>query len=311
MLVTPRAFVVIVNYNGERWLPACLDALTQTDYASFSVIVVDNASTDNSRSLIADHYSQVTLLAEKQNLGFSAGNNVGIRYALAQQADYVVLLNPDTRVEPDWLARLVEIGEQQPRLGILGALQLSYDGDEFNSWTRTALMPEQQALLLDISRCPAWLEMEWVEGSCFAIKREVLRAVGLFDPVFFSFYEEIDYCRRARYHGFLTGLVTQSRFHHYRGGVWEADRASRAKRDFQCDKSQFIYSLTAPDQALLKNIFSYVRTFLVKGKEALVSMRYKRLLALAWMQLSIGRDSLIIWRKWRADRLKLTGYGAI
>ncbi len=309
--MTPRVVVVIVNYNGARWLPPCLDALTRTDYTNFSAIVVDNASTDNSCAIITDYYPQVTLLAEKENLGFSVGNNVGIHHALAYQADYVVLLNPDTKVKPGWLSRLIEVGEQEASLGILGALQLSYENDEWNSWTRAALKPEQQALLLNKTDCPSWLEMEWVEGSCFAIKRQVLEAVGLFDSIYFSFYEELDYCRRARHHGFLTGLVTQSRFHHQRGGVWESDEDKRVARAYQCDKSQFIYSLTAPNQAIVSNLINYAQTFLVKGKEALVAMRYAQLLTLAWMQLSILRQSLAIWRKWRADRLKLNGYEAI
>lgn len=309
--MSPRIFVVVLNFNGARWLTACLDALLQTTYPSFSIIVVDNASTDDSPNLIRERYSEVILLQRHRNDGFSAGNNEGIHYALERQANYVVLLNPDTKVKPDWLSRLIEVGEREPHLGILGAVQLRYESDEWNSWTRTVLKPEQQALLLDQKHCPTWLEMEWVEGSCFAIKREVLQSVGLFDPIFFSFYEEIDYCRRARYHGFHTGLVTQCRLHHYRGGVWETTSESQTARDYQCDKSQFIYSLTAPDRAITKNLINYGRTFLVKGKEALTTMRYARLLTLAWMQLSIWCLGLVIWRKWRADRLKLTGYGAI
>lgn len=307
----PQAFVVVLNFNGARWLAACLDALLQTTYSNFSIIVIDNASTDDSPSLICERYPEVTLLQQYQNNGFSAGNNEGIRYALERQADYVVLLNPDTKVKPDWLSCLIEVGEQEPKVGILGAVQLRYDEDGWNSWTHTALTPEQQALLLDKKHCPAWVEMEWVEGSCFAIKREVLQAVGLFDPIFFSFYEEIDYCRRARYHGFQTGLVTQCRFHHHRGGVWAATQEKQMSRDYQCDKSQFIYSLTAPDRAMARNLLNYGQTFLVKCKEALVAMRYTQLLTLAGMQLSIWCQSLAIWRKWRADRLKLTGYGAI
>ena len=307
----PCVYVVVLNFNGVRWLTACLDALLQTTYANFTVIVVDNASTDDSVNLIRERFSDVILLLQNRNDGFSAGNNQGIRYALERHADYVVLLNPDTKVKPDWLSHLIEVGEQLTHVGILGAMQLGYDDDDWNSWTRNVLKPEQQALLLDDNRCPAWLEVEWVEGSCFAIKREVLQAVGLFDPIFFSFYEEIDYCRRARYHGFSTGLVTKSFFHHYRGGVWAATQKKQTVRDYQCDKSQFIYSLTAPDQAIAKNLINYGQTFLVKGKEALMGMRYARLLTLAWMQFSILRHGRTIWRKWRADRLKLTGYGAI
>ncbi|NOT64034.1 MAG: glycosyltransferase family 2 protein [Acidobacteria bacterium] len=309
MLVSPRVFVVIVNYSGARWLRPCLDTLLKTSYVNFSVIVVDNASTDNSREIITEHYSQITLLAEKQNLGFSAGNNIGIRYALACQADYVVLLNPDTKVKPNWLTALIDVAEKEPDVGILGGVQLRYDDDEWNSWTSAVLSSRQKDLLTDSARCPAWLEMEWVEGACFAIKRTVLEKVGLFDAIYFSFYEELDYCRRARYHGFRTALVTGCRLHHFRGGVWQADEQRRRMRDYQCDKSQFIYSLTAPDKSLLGNLRNYFVTLAVKAKEALLALRCRHFFALALMQFSVWRNGAALWRKWRADRLRLSGYG--
>jgi GT2 family glycosyltransferase len=308
--VIPSVFVIILNFNGSRWLPACLDTLSQTSYSKFSTVVVDNASTDDSRSIV-EKYSQITLLENLQNNGFSVGNNLGIRYALAQQADYVVLLNPDTKVKPSWLSEIISIGEQQPSIGILGAVQLNYEGDELNAWTKTMLQPAQQALLVNPSADAAWVEMEWVEGSCFAIKRKVLQAVGLLDPIYFSFYEEIDYCRRARYQGYRTVLVTQSRFHHYRGGIWKANKEKRLLREYQCDNSQLIYSLTAPDKAAVENILNYGKTFLVKCKEALVALNFNYFFALVYMQLSIWRNIRAIRRKWCSDRLRLTGYDRV
>lgn len=304
----PRVFVVILNYNGAPWLRPCLDAALLTAYPDFSVIVVDNASTDNSLELIAAHYPEITLFAEKENKGFSAGNNIGIQYALFHQADYVVLLNPDTKVKPSWLTALIEVGEKEPELGILGGVQLRYDDNKWNSWTLSALRPEQQALLSDSERCPVWLEMEWVEGACFAMKRAVLEKIGLLDPIYFSFYEELDYCRRARYHGFHTALVAGCLLHHYRGGVWQADAQRQAARDYQCDKSQFIYALTAPDKSLLANLANYLVTYAVKCQEALRALSCARLLALTLMQFSVWRKGFALWRKWRADRLRLSVY---
>jgi hypothetical protein len=305
LLAAPRVFIIIVNYNGARWLSPCLDAVLQTDYGNFSVIVVDNNSTDDSRAIIQGNYASVILLAEKQNLGFSSGNNVGIRYALAHQADYVVLLNPDTKVKPSWLKALIEVGEENVTLGVLGGVQLRYDSDEWNDWTNAILSSDKKARLKNA----AWLEMEWVEGACFAIKRAVLEQVGLFDSIYFSFYEELDYCRRARYHGFRTALVAGCLLHHYRGGVWQADAERKVARDYQCDKSQFIYSLTAPDKSLWANLINYVVTLGVKAKESFLAFRYRQLFHLALIQFSVWRKGAALWRKWRADRLRLSGYG--
>jgi GT2 family glycosyltransferase len=306
-LNAPNVAIVILNYNGARWLRPCLEAVLQTAYENFSVIVVDNASTDGSHHIVTEQFPSVKLFAETENLGFSAGNNVGIRHALENGADYVVLLNPDTKVKPAWLSALVAVGEQEKRLGILGAVQLRYDDDEWNSWTTTALNAAQKAALKD--GATRWQKLEWVEGACFAMKRAVLETVGLFDPIYFSFYEELDYCRRARFHGYETALVTDCQIHHYRGGVWQADAERQAERDYQCDQSQFIYSLTAPDKSLLANVGNYFVTYAVKCKEALLAFDHGQILALTKMQFTVWRKGLLIWRKWRADRLGLSLYG--
>ena len=145
--MTPHVSVVILNYNGARWLQACLDAVLATRYSKFSVIVIDNASTDDSLALIRSSYSQVTLFTQTENKGFSAGNNVGIQHALNNGSDYVVLLNPDTKVKPNWLSALVAVGERESEVGVLGAVQLCYDSEEWNSWTMTALTATQRTLL--------------------------------------------------------------------------------------------------------------------------------------------------------------------
>jgi hypothetical protein len=302
----PKASVVILNYNGARWLRACLDAVLATTYSNFSVIVVDNASTDDSLSVLRSSYPQITLVAETENKGFSAGNNTGIQAALQQGADYVVLLNPDTKVKPGWLSALIGVGEKQAAIGILGAAQLRYNNEEWNAWTTTALTAEQQALLTNGTE---WLEVEWVEGACFAMKRAVLQTVGLFDPIYFSFYEELDYCRRARYHGYRTALVTDCLVHHHGGGIWQADAQRNAARNYQCDRSQFIYSLTAPDKTLAANLLNYLVTYAVKCKESLLTFHYSQLVRLTLMQFSVWRKGLAIWRKWRADRHRLPVYG--
>jgi GT2 family glycosyltransferase len=131
----------------------------------------------------------------------------------------------------------------------------------------------------------------------------VLERVGLFDPIYFSFYEELDYCRRARFQGFETALVTDCLIHHHRGGVWQADAQRQAARDYQCDLSQFIYALTAPDKSLGGNLLNYLVTYGVKCKEALRALRFGQLVSLTRMQFAVWSKGPRLWRKWRADRL--------
>lgn len=123
----PFVSVIILNYNGKRYLPACLDALRASSYPEdcFEVIVSDNGSTDGSLELLQTQYPWVRVLANGRNLGFASGNNVAINAARGQ---YVVLLNNDTAPAQTWLENLVNVAESDPRVGMVtGRLQLFYD----------------------------------------------------------------------------------------------------------------------------------------------------------------------------------------
>ncbi len=330
----PLVYVIILNFNGSRWLQACLESLRATEYANFKTVLVDNASTDDSIGLIRRQFPEVELVANSANLGFSEGNNVAIRQALDEAADYVVLLNPDTKVTPRWLGELIAVGEREKEVGILGAVQLTYNGEEFNTWTTTALAEHLDELsgkpfsstktheentkdenskssLLRGTSCDfvedrEWIPVEWVEGACFAIKREVIERIGLLDPIYFAFYEEIDFCRRAAFQEYKTAIVPCSRIHHFRGGSWEANPAIKRERDFRCDRSQFIYNLTDPRRSLAANFGWYLRTLATKTKEAARAFSLTKAWDLARIQFDLLGSLPLLFRKWRCDRVALS-----
>ena len=127
MTDTPFVSVIIVNYNGKYFLPACLDSLRNQTYpeSSFEVIMSDNASTDGSVDFVKDIYPWVSVLENKSNLGFAAGNNVAIA---SSKGEFIVLLNNDTVPSPTWLDNLVKVAEDDPLAGIVtGRLHLFYD----------------------------------------------------------------------------------------------------------------------------------------------------------------------------------------
>lgn len=126
----PFVSVIIVNYNGAGYLPACLDALRTQSYPAdcFEVIVSDNGSTDGSCALLLDQYAWVRLLANGRNLGFASGNNVAIQAIVGKMGKYVVLLNNDTVPSPPWLESLVTVAESNPQAGLVtGRLRLFYE----------------------------------------------------------------------------------------------------------------------------------------------------------------------------------------
>lgn len=153
-----------------------------------------------------------------------------------------------------------------------------------------------------------WIPVEWVEGACFAIKREVIERVGLLDPIYFAFYEEIDFCRRAAFHGYKTAIVRRSRIHHFRGGSWEADAMIKRQRDYRCDRSQFIYNLTDPRRSLAANVGWYLQTLVTKTKEAALDFSLAKAGNLARIQFDLFSNWRTILNKWHREKTGSNGH---
>ena len=116
----PKVFIIILNYNGQDVIKKCLASVFKNEYADFEVVVVDNNSTDGSLEAAKNNFSKAHFIKNEANLGFSAGNNVGIRFALERMAKYVLLLNNDTEVEKDFLEKLVAVAEEKLRVSAFG-----------------------------------------------------------------------------------------------------------------------------------------------------------------------------------------------
>lgn len=296
--------IIIVNYNGERWIGECLRALRLTAGVTYRIIVIDNGSTDQSIALIEQSFPEVELIAAGRNLGFCEGNNLGIARAFETGCDHIALLNPDTRVESDWLHELLEALATDEKRAIAGAVQLRYEDDGFNSWTSTAF-PTLLTELQNPGTARPWIEVDWVEGACLVITRRALEEIGWLDPVFFAFYEEIDLCRRARAHGYQVGLVPGSRIHHHRGGSWEATPELKRQRDRRCDRSQFIYVMSDPQRDRLGNLLMGLRTIVTKTITAIRERSLARLIDLPGLIIEIVGLSRSINQKWANDRQRI------
>jgi len=218
--ITPLAYIVVLNWNGKHHLQECLQSLENISYENFKIVLVDNHSTDGSVEFVKSFFPSIEIIRNDRNLGFSAGNNVGIRHALSHGADYVILLNNDTRVEPDFLLRLIQYGETHPDVGVLGGTVRMYGNPNIiNStgvnlnllaygWDRDFGMPCSA-----IQRKAG--EVLAVTGALMAVKREVFDQVGLLDPDFFAYFEDVDFCIRVwKYTNFTVEYVPQANVYH-------------------------------------------------------------------------------------------------
>ncbi len=225
--------VIIVNTNEEHVLRPCLRSLyEQVRDIDVEVIVVDNASTDQSVPMLRQNYPQVRILLNERNLGFAAANNVGIRKATG---NYVLLLNPDTEILNGAIQKTVRFMEDHPTVGIAGC-RLRYPSGRVQPSVRSfpslsnlfyestflyRVFPRSKAIgryYMSYFDYQSDLEVDWVCGAFFMIRRSVIEQVGILDERFYMYTEEVDYCFRARKAGYHIWFFAGAEIVHHWGG---------------------------------------------------------------------------------------------
>lgn len=214
----PKVFIIILNWNGLRDTLECLSSLYRLEYPDFEIIVVDNGSCDDSVATIRREYSQVILIENSTNLGFTGGNNIGVRHALELGADYVWLLNNDTVVSPDCLGKLVDDAEKSPEIGLLSPVIHDYDTPGHVQFMGAYVLPaKKQILYVDD---PKELDDESIRcnlilfGTALLIKRSVIETIGFLSEKYFAYYEDNEYSLRALRNNFRTMVVTDAHILH-------------------------------------------------------------------------------------------------
>jgi GT2 family glycosyltransferase len=219
--MAPSVSIILVNYNSHDFTIDCLKSLQHLTYPNVTWLVIDNGSKPGSVEAIRQAFPQVPLIETGANLGFTGGNNVGIRYALERGADYIMLLNNDTTVAPDMLDRLVEIMESDPGIGAAGPMMYYYDHpDTFWSvagaidWktgtTRMIGLNEPDRGQFGTAPQPA----DFISGCALLARRAVWETVGLLDDDFFMYYEETEWCVRTQRAGFRLVYVPTAMIWH-------------------------------------------------------------------------------------------------
>jgi len=189
--------VIIVNWNGRHWLETCLPSLQAQTYADFETIIVDNGSTDGTTDWLAEHWPDVNVLPQSENLGFAQANNIGIQ---AAKGTCIVTLNNDTLVDAGWLE----------------ALLTGLDGPEVGMVASHIVLWEQPHLIDSMGIEVDWAGIAWNRGwmervretavtcdvfgpsACAALyRRDMLNEIGLFDESYFAYYEDVDLAWRA------------------------------------------------------------------------------------------------------------------
>mgnify|MGYP000897581501 FL=1 len=259
----PRVSIIILNWNGWEDTVECLESVYQINYPNFDVILVDNASEDNSLKKIRNYccgnlkvesrffkynpknkpiktleFSEgfensgesikiknstpnLTIIKNNKNYGFPGGNNVGMKFALKFfNPNYILLLNNDTVVEENFLDELVKNGESNEDVGILGPKIYFYD-EPNTIWSAGCKISWKLSRGIQIgineidkSQYDTAKKVEYVNGSAFLIKREVIEKIGLMDETYFLYFEESDWTIRANYEGYKSLYIPKANIWH-------------------------------------------------------------------------------------------------
>jgi len=214
--------VILLNWNGLHYLKDCLPSLMAQTYTDFEVILADNGSTDGSVEWGKANYPQVRLICNETNVGFCVANNRAIR---AITSPYVVLLNNDTRVEPGWLAALVEAAESDSTVGMCASKMLFADHPDMINSTGISLDPvgiawDRRGGEPDDPQEHGPIEVFGPCGGAALYRRAMLDQIGLFDEDLVAYLEDLDLAWRARLAGWRCLYAPSARVYHVHSGTW-------------------------------------------------------------------------------------------
>lgn len=215
----PLVISVILNTNRRDDTLECLRSLQQSSYLNHRAIVLDNHSNDGSLEAIRSNFPKVEIIELAENRGYTGNNNVGIRIALEAQADWVFVLNEDTILDPECLAKLVAVGQSHPNIGMVGPMVYhlaeptmiqSAGGVLGRGWESVHLGKDEQ----DAGQFREPHMVSWLTGCALLIRRAVIDQVGMLDERMFIYYEETEWCLRARAAGWRLVHVPEAKLWH-------------------------------------------------------------------------------------------------
>ncbi len=212
----PVVSVIVANYNGGQLLENCLRSLVKTGFSSFEIIVVDNGSTDGSARMVGDHFPGARLIQLPRNLGYAFANNIGLH---AARGNYLVLLNSDTEVDPEWLSKMLLVAEQSPNVAFLQPKILFLDdrgliNSAGNNIHFAGFGVCRGIASRDTGQYDEIQNIGYASGACVMVTRKALGEIGLLDEIFFAYGEDKDWGWRAMMLGYRSVYAPTAKVYH-------------------------------------------------------------------------------------------------
>lgn len=261
-----KILVVIVTYNGEKWMERCIGSISQS-LLEADTYVVDNNSTDGTVATIKRINPNAIVFEAGKNLGFGRANNIGMKYALDNGYDYVYLLNQDAWIQADTLTKMIDVQQRHPEYGILSPMQIEADESHFdtNFFSGPLSIKNNKYLVEDFffDSLKEVYEVSDVMAAHWMISRDCLEDVGGFSPTFQQYGEDNNYIDRAHYFKYKVGIVPSARAIH-----------DRAKREITKEKLFVMNCYTMP-LVYLSDISGSSQRWKILGFAYLALKQYK------------------------------------
>ena len=238
-MIEPFVSIVIVNFNGVHHLFECLNSIEELDYNNYEVVLVDNASHDNSIDFVKNKFSWVRIITLEINHGFAEGSNIGASYAAGE---FVVFLNNDTKVDKKWLSELVNVIAKDDSIATCGSKMYFYEGDIINhAGGEITLLGNGFDIgfgQMDSENFNTQRLVGTTCGGSMIIRKKVFDQLGGFDPDYFACFEDVDLCLRAWIYGYKSVYVPTSIVYHKYGATLGTRQS--AKRVYVCQRNRLI-----------------------------------------------------------------------
>lgn len=213
----PRVYIIILNWNNHEDTIELIQSLKKISYNNYKIIVIDNNSSEKDVvNLFENSKEEIQLIINKENLGFSGGNNIGIKLSIEEGADFILLLNNDTIVNTNFLDLLVEKFEHNNQIGIV-APQINFYDNPKKIWSGGGKISKIRGsgfIYSNSDQIKNSKEIDFVSGCCMLIKKDVFQKIGLFDENYFLYIEDTDFCYRVIKNGYKICFTPESQIYH-------------------------------------------------------------------------------------------------
>jgi len=282
-----RVSIILLTYNNNKDLAECIPSIFNQTYKDFELMIIDNGSTDGTIEFIKTNYPEIKLIETNSNLGYAGGNNIGFRHA---KGDYIVVINPDTFVDPNWLVNLIKPLEEDPHIGITNPKVLEYNDRDHGSCGNTSHytgLHFPRGLEKSAATFTKPEIVSAISGCSFAIRREVLSRLKGFDPDYFLYLEDSDLSLRARLAGYDIMFTPESIVYHKHKTI------ITPQKEYYLERNRYMLLLKCYSMKLLIILLpAFILTEIVTWTHAAINgykFAYSKLRAYGWILFNVGK----------------------